>query len=296
MYRITDREIEYRDSDDNTRRMFNEIITLADGVRAVLSNINVVTSSIVVKNGQRRILSEGIDYRVVERGSLIEIRRVGIANNSTLHVDYDYAVSPDLTYTTLGNTLYLRYDLKQFFTLYYRLNHIDYHLTSGYVRDDTVNFLSDTKSNIYGAEVTWRWFFFNAEYEDDTSDLVPFEAVRFNGRFQINPTAATLLSINGDHTKTDYKDDEGDVTYDSVYATINAQINAFVNTDLEVGYIREDGTNIDDRGWRVSWDVTSRFRSLSVEFKADYYDWDRIREKRENVRLELRVIRYFDIL
>ena len=296
MYRVTDRDIEYRANEDNTRRIFNEIITLIDGMRVVLSNTNILASSIVVKNGERRILTEGVDYRVVERGNIIEIRRVGITNNSTLHVDYDYAVSPDLTYTTLGNTLYLRYDLKQFFTLYYSLNHIDYHLRSGYVRDDTVNFLSDTKSNTYGAEVKWRWFFFNAEYEDDTSDLIPFEAVRFNGRFQINPTTSTLLSINGDHTKTDYKDDVGDVTYDSVYATINAQISPRINTDLEVAYIREDGTNIDDRGWRASWDVSSRFRSLTVEFKADYYDWDRIREKRENLRLELRLIRYFDIL
>ena len=38
-------------------------------------------------------------------------------------------------------------------------------------------------------------------------------------------------------------------TYDSVYATINAQIGPRVNTDLEVAYIKEKGTNIDDRGW-----------------------------------------------
>ena len=64
---------------------------------------------------------------------------------------------------------------------------------------------------------------------------------------------------------------------------------------MEVGYISEDGEDIDDEGWRVSCDVRSRFRSVELEFKADYYDWDRIGEERENLLLEFRIIRYFDI-
>jgi hypothetical protein len=212
-----------------------------------------------------------------------------------LHVDYEYGISPDITYTTLGNTLYLRYDLKQFFTLYYKFYNTDYHITDGYVRGDRENFLADEKSNLYGAEVKWRWFFFNAEYEDDTSDLIPFDAMRFNGRFQFNPTKYSLFSINADHTDTDYKEQRGDLTYDSVYANFTAQVGV-VNTDMEVAYIQEDGEDIDDSGWRVSWDVRSRFRSVELELKADYYDWDKIGEKRENLRVEFKVIRYFDIL
>ena len=295
LYRLTDREVEYSLTEENTRRIVGENVTLSDGVRNFLKNANAIATSIVVRDAQRRELVQNVDYRIVQTGNLIEIRRIGLPNNTPLHIDYEYGISPDITYTTLGNTLYLRYDLKQFFTLYYKFYNTDYHITDGYVRDDRANFLADEKSNLYGAEVKWRWFFFNAEYEDDTSDLIPFDAVRFNGRFQFNPTKYSLFSINADHTDTDYKEQRGDLTYDSVYANFTAQVGV-VNTDMEVAYIQEDGEDIDDSGWRVSWDVRSRFRSVELEFKADYYDWDKIGEKRENLRLEFKVIRYFDIL
>ena len=295
LYRVTDREVEYSLTEENTRRIVGENVTLTDGVRNFLKNANAIATSIVVRDAQRRELVENVDYRVVQTGNLIEIRRIGLPNNTPLHVDYEYGISPDITYTTLGNTLYLRYDLKQFFTLYYKFYNTDYHITDGYVRGDRENFLADEKSNLYGAEVKWRWFFFNAEYEDDTSDLIPFDAMRFNGRFQFNPTKYSLFSINADHTDTDYKEQRGDLTYDSVYANFTAQVGV-VNTDMEVAYIQEDGEDIDDSGWRVSWDVRSRFRSVELELKADYYDWDKIGEKRENLRVEFKVIRYFDIL
>ena len=295
LYRVTDREVEYSLTEENTRRIVGENVTLTDGVRNFLKNANAIATSIVVRDAQRRELVENVDYRVVQTGNLIEIRRIGLPNNTPLHVDYEYGISPDITYTTLGNTLYLRYDLKQFFTLYYKFYNTDYHITDGYVRGDRANFLADEKSNLYGAEVKWRWFFFNAEYEDDTSDLIPFDAIRFNGRFQFNPTKYSLFSINADHTDTDYKEQRGDLTYDSVYANFTAQVGV-VNTDMEVAYIQEDGEDIDDSGWRVSWDVRSRFRSVELELKADYYDWDKIGEKRENLRVEFKVIRYFDIL
>lgn len=296
LYRVTDREVNYNTTEENTRRIVGENITLSDGARIFLENANVVMSSIVVKDNERRVLTENVDYRLIQRGSLIEIRRVGLPNNSSLHVDYEYAISPDITYTTLANTFYARYDLRQFFTLYYHFFDTDYHLTDGYVRDDRANFLADEKSNLYGAEVKWRWFFFNAEYEDDSSDLIPFEATRYNGRFQINPTPSSLFSINANHTDNDFKKERGDLTYDSVYANYTAQIGRRTNTSLEVGYITEDGDDIDDDGLRASCKVKSRFRSVELEFKADYYDWDRIGEERENLRLEFRIIRYFDII
>ena len=128
LYRLTDREVEYSVTEDNTRRIVGENVTLTDGVRNFLKNANAIAASIVVRDAERRELIENVDYRVVQTGNLIEIRRIGLPNNTPLHIDYEYGISPDLTYTTLGNTLYLRYDLKQFFTLYYKFYNTDYHL------------------------------------------------------------------------------------------------------------------------------------------------------------------------
>ena len=296
LYRVTDREVTVTGRGIRTQRIFGEKIILKDGRRVFLRYPNVIAESIVVRDGERRVLTPHADYKIITSANLIEIRRIGLPSGTEIQVDYEFSASPDLTYKTYGNTLYLRYDVKQFLTIYSDYNSIDYNLTSGTVGSKTVNFLADSESILYGAEVRWRWFEFSAEYEDDTSDLVPFEAVRLNGRFQMNPTDSALLVINGDHIKTDYREERGSVTFDSIQASLGVPINSFFNSELEAGYMQEDGRDIDDRIWRFSGEVSTRLRSIEMELETEYTDRNEIRNDRDDFRVEFKIIRQFDIL
>ena len=112
----------------------------------------------------------------------------------------------------------------------------------------------------------------------------------------MNPTDSALLVINGDHIKTDYREERGSVTFDSIQASLGVPINSFFNSELEAGYMQEDGRDIDDRIWRFSGEVSTRLRSIEMELETEYTDRNEIRNDRDDFRVEFKIIRHFDIL
>ena len=112
----------------------------------------------------------------------------------------------------------------------------------------------------------------------------------------MNPTDSSLFTLNGDHIKTDYREERGSVTFDSIQATLGVPINSFFNAELEGGYLEEDGRDIDDQIWRFSGEVSARLRSIEMGLEAEYTDRNEIRNDRDDFRVEFKIIRHFDIL
>lgn len=291
LYRRTDREAEA-----GIIRIFGERIVLSDAQRTFLVNPNVVLSSVIVKDTFGVILTLNIDYRLIPSGNLTEIQRVGLPDNTTVLVDYDYSFPRSLNYDTYSHVANLRYDFQRLFSLYYNYINTRQKEISDRRTSDTTSALYDTEKSLYGAELRWRWFNFVGEYEDDKSDLNPYTAVRVRGNFNISPTDYSLLGLSANHSQTEYEKDRRTVTLNSIEAFLNIRLNSFLDAMLETGYLKEKGRDIDTRAWRFKGNLKSRFRSIELKLEPEYLRRHEMTRDRNEFIIKLNLIRYFNII
>jgi hypothetical protein len=291
LYRKTDREAEA-----GIIRIFGERIVLSDAQRTFLANPNVNLSSVIVRDTFGVLLTLNVDYRLISGGSLTEIQRVGLPDNTLVLVDYDYSSPRSLKYDTYNHVANLRYDFQRLFSLYYNYINTRQKEISARRISDTTTPLYDTEKSLYGAELRWRWFNFVGEYEDDKSDLNPYTAVRVRGNFNISPTDYSLLGLSANHSQTEYGKDRRAVTVNNIQATLNIRLNSFLDAMLEAGYLKEKGRDIDTRALRFKGNLKSRFRSIELKLQPEYLRRHEMTQDRNEFIIKFNLIRYFDIL
>jgi hypothetical protein len=279
-----------------SRRVFAEPHVLQDGTRTFLDNINVILESVVVRDESGTLLVENFDYELRQSGSVTEIRRVNLPNNTLVLVDYAYLAPNDLDYDTVGNMIDLRYDLTEFVSLFYNNTSVEQKNISGDTSGFAAGSLTDTKRRIYGSELRWKWFDFLTEWEKDSSDVNPYKATRVRGNFSISPTRASSLTLSANRSKIRYQDERGTEKFTSAYLNFNSSVARYMNAEVRVEFMKDDGYYYDEKAWKYSFDLHSRFRLLDLEFKTEYVDRQETWKDREALRLEFRVIRYFSIL
>ncbi len=291
-YRKTD-----RDADEGPQKIFEEKIVLSDGKMSFLTKPNVVIDTVVVRDEDGVILTRYIHYNLITTGSVTEIRRRDLPNNTTVFVDYEYESSGSLKYGTLTTTVNIRYSLRQLLSFYYLNSSVTHDQAGSSITRFAGSPLQETKRTLYGVELTWRWFNVDGEYEDDSSDLIPFKAWRLRGRFMINPTDFLSFTLNGNHVITRYQESErGEVNFDSVDANLNVRLNHFLEADLRAGFYREDGKDIDTRMWSFRADLTSSFRSIELKLQSELLNKKEIRQDHDEFNIKFRLIRYFNII
>ncbi len=291
LYRKTDREAEA-----GTIKVFGERIVLSDSQRSFLANPNVILSSVIVRDTFGAILTLNVDYRLIPSGNLTEIQRLALPDRTTVLVDYEYSSPRSLNYDTISNAVNLRYDFKQLFSLYYNYLNTRQIETSGTVIPKETSPLHDTVRDLFGAEMRWRWFFFAGEYEKDSSDLNPFGAYRVRGNFNISPTYYSLFGLSASHSRTEYEKDRNTVTLQNIDATLNLRLNSFLDASLNVGYLKENGRDVDTRAWRYKGDVKSRFRAVELKLQTEYLNRREITQTRNELLIKFNLVRHFNIL
>jgi hypothetical protein len=261
---------------------------------SLLANTNVITRSIVVRDADGITLTRYVDYDIIPRGNATEIRRRDLPNNTTVFVDYEYEVPYRLDYSTLTTGLSLRYDFQQILSFYYYYNKTDHDIDSNIKTQGDQSPLQEYNRFLYGSELRWRWFNLEAEYEDDSSDLVPFEATRIKGSFSTNPFDFLTFYLRGNHTKTRYETGRGTVTFDSVSAEFNLRFNKLLEAELKAGYREEDGKDVDDQVWSYRARLKSRFRSIEMQLESKYLDREERMKDRDNFTISFKLVRYFE--
>ncbi|MBI1827506.1 MAG: hypothetical protein HY287_18040 [Planctomycetes bacterium] len=170
---------EERTGADLSFEVNDEPATFNDPDPVVLSNTNVVVSSVFITSQDRLIMYNATsDYRVRRVGDRIEIERVPtgrIADGQTVLIDYFWALAGNLTLDTLTNNFSIRENFDFGLQPYYRLRKQDQTLTPA---DATGVQPDDIKDNTYGVEFRRDLIHFLAEYEDHESTIQPYKAKR----------------------------------------------------------------------------------------------------------------------
>ncbi len=290
-YRRTDSE-----TDEGVQSVFGERIILSDEGQTFFGNPNVILSTVIVRDEAGVRLTEGTDYRLIPRGSLVEIKRIDLPNNTLVQVDYRYEIPDELDYDSVISNVLLRYDIGEFLSFYYNYNSTIHHIDTDLSKFEGVSPLQEEKVSAYGADLRWRWFDVETEYEDDRSDLVPFTAFRVRSSFKIQPLSFMIFTLTGNHAKTRFKDDRREVRLNTAEASLSFRLSQYLDAELRGGYFDEEGDDIDDTIWKVTADLTSRFRSIEMRLETEYLDREEITEDREEFKIKFKLVRYFEIL
>ena len=290
LYRHVDRE-----ASTGLATAIGERIVLSDPRRTFLVNPDVVLDSVIVRDTSGIILTLDVDYRLIQRGVLTEIQRLALPDNTTVLVDYDYALPRTLIFDTFGNRFNLRYDFRSFLSFYYAYQSTTQEGVSGDQTGGGMSSLADTVKSLYGIESRWRWLSLTAEYEKDDSDLVPFSSWRLRGTFDISPTDRSHLSLTATHNHTGYEEDNRVIDFSSAEAYYSLHINTLLDAGVAAGYLRETGWDLDTSIWRFRGDIRSRFRSLELKLQPEYLMRHEIGQDRGELLIKFSIIRYFTI-
>ncbi len=289
-YHRTDRE-----AGAGVINIFGERIVLTDTQRTFLANPDIILSSVIVRDTFGAILTLNVDYRLIASGNLTEIQRVGLPDNTSVVVDYEFSSPRSFKYDTLSNGINLRYDFKQLFSLYYNYFDTTYKEISKTSVPTATSPLNNIRRSLYGAELRWRWFNVGTEYEDDNSDLNPFKALRFRGNFTISPTDYSHFGINASHSRTDYEKERNTLMIDSVETFLRYRLNSYLEASLSPGYLRERGSDTDIRAFRFKGDLRSQFRSIELKLESEYLNRREMTQNRNEFIVRFNLIRRFNI-
>jgi len=291
LYRRTERE-----AAAGAVRVFAEAITLSDGRRTVLANPGVIPGSVVVRDTFGAVLRLDIDYRLIISGSVTEIQRVALPNDTPVLVDYDYSSPRSLSYDTVSHGLNLRYDFKQFLSFYYNYLNVSHGNVSGTRLSTTETALYNTRRNLEGVELKWRALVIGGEYEVDDSDLTPFTAWRLRGSFSTPLTDYASLGLAANHSRTDYERERNTMTLTDVSLNLRALLFGTMESSLEPGYLIQKGRDTDTRALRIKGELKGRFRAVELKLRAEYLKRSESSQDRDEFLVKFNIIRYFNIL
>jgi len=245
-YNLTN-DFKERRAFSQTILIFDESQTLTDGVVTLLNNPDIDAGSIVVTDSGgtiRYVLNS--DYTVSTVGSRIQLSRIAtgsIANGSTVLVDYTTTSSnPSFNYVSLRQGTGVRTD---FFEgklgFYYRL------MSQRYPHSEEAEnmVLETTKGKVVGASFNFRPFYGSVEQEKYESSISPYEALRVRQGFFLPLTRRSTLSFQSSQSFTRFQDTGEKQRFYDFMTQYRAPLGPFTFLNMEGGYRRQKGANID---------------------------------------------------
>ena len=267
-----------RTASGQTLTVVNEQHVLTDGIPVFLAQPLVQLSTVVVTDPTGTTLYQlGVDYELIARGPLTEIRRIAaltsqIPNGATVRIDYAATLQPSATYDTIANAANIRLDLwRNLFGLFARWSNIDY---SG----DSTLILRSIDTKTVGVDATWRWFHASAQYEYTDSNLTPVESWRLMQSAQWSPDEFVNLSLNANESWTTYRDtDTHDTTY-TITARAQLQLAANLFWITEGGILIQDGPGftqeIETARTSLDWFIGKLTLKLDYQYSTEKHNND----------------------
>ena len=257
-----------------------------------LTSPDVNASSVVVAdaNGLQQFRL-GIDYEVVQNGTITEIRRIlggNIPEGSTVLVSYNATPTGAGTYDSVTDSAGVRVDLwDKLWGLYARMNLI----RNNAPRDVMA---LDKTSYTVGTDVTWQWLRAGAEYDTFNSTDSSTWATRFyqSGTFQ--PDVLSSVSVNLSESfagAADAKRQEQDYRLITRYRRF---LSNNLNLNLEGGLDKDHGTGVDQMLAVARLDLDYQIGQTTVKLTYDFaYSLYQQSVEREKHMLLLRIKRRF---
>jgi hypothetical protein len=276
---------EERNADGQSLAILDEFHVLTDGTVTFLNQPSVDASTVEVTDlSHTFVYLEGLDYELIDRGLMTEIRRIPggkIPNGGGILVSYTAVLQPSARYNAYTTGAQFRLDIwSGLIGLYGRWNFLDY---SG-AEQLQLRTLND---KVLGIDSTWRWLRAGGEYEWADSNFAPYERARLFQSALFRTGEGTTLGLDIDQTWSVFKDNnqkhkslgfilrweqaltshlvwsteggvrfERDSTYDRDLATLRTGLNWVIGKlTMRIGYefYREvsDSSDINERHYAV---------------------------------------------
>lgn len=282
---------EKQDNQGSTVRIENERIRMRDGQSHLLRKPNVQPGTIqVTDQSGSELFFEGLDYRVIQRGSFTEIQRVfagRIPEGSVVLVDYsaDAEASDNVTSSDVktGFDLQLRGGLLNFYGDYRKVNN------SG---GQSLSF-QDTDTLSLGTKVSYGIAEAGAEFSMHDSSSTEYEQVRFFQRLTWRVSENNYLSLDGSQSTSEYKgrDEKQDIEmYNVSYQTTPTRN---LSVTLSGGYYQEDGLDFDRNLTSGELALDYRVGKVTLDGAMRYEKEEKTGEEREKKLVEVKMRRDF---
>jgi hypothetical protein len=195
-YRL-DAQYEGRAVSAQSLEIIDESHILEDGVVTFLDLPNVVRSSVVATDIFGTLLTEGIDYDLIQIGDFLQLRLhsppgIIISSGDTVLVDYSAINNPSFQSWLLSQAAGARLELfRRRLALYYRYRGRRFPYAVGLPTPDL------TDDHVLGLGLSLLRVQAGAEYEHHGSSLLPYDALRGHQSLSLPIGARSLLGLQG---------------------------------------------------------------------------------------------------
>lgn len=228
---------ETKTSEETSKNIRDEEYQFDDSKIVLLSSSNIDISTIEVTNLSRsRIYQLNSDYTIRKIGYFIELQRVPggqISNKELTYISYITRENSSYNYNLNLNMVNVKLNLfNELVILYFGLNKNNY----SNISVDNNKFLQIIDTKILGINSKYDNAIVGIEYENNNTNLMPYNAYRLNSNYSYFSTNSYSVFLMGNISRTSYK--ETLETYD--YGNLNCKINYYPSStsiySFDAGY------------------------------------------------------------
>jgi len=245
----------------------DESHSLSGGSTALLDRPDALPDSVVVTNASgTTTYARDVDYRVIQRGGRVEIRRLGggtIPSGSTVLVDYSHDLREPLEYGTRDYRTGLRLDLFDHLSLYANRRSRMHDVMSG----EGLRRLEDVTVMVYGASVFWPFARLTAEHEDYDSTFTPYTADQVMLDVRHRFARFHFASFNATDRRVTFEE-TGDENYRTFAFTYQFSVPRWPWLEVTLGTEDEDRLGFTEERKFVR--VEAKYRIRATEFVLTY--------------------------
>ena len=270
----------------------NQSLSLIDFQPFTLAQQNVVPASVVIRDATSgRIFTPGIDYFVTPLPGGLQLTRTpggAIVDGQPLLLNYNLGAAPPSELTTTGFGLGLRYQIQQ--GLLQGLGpYVRYHQVDQTIRGGGGTLIpANSRDYIIGVDYHLAELFLRAEHETFDAELFPFDANRFEARWDHRVSSDTTFALGATYTLLNYPDQNNQTDTLLVSGSFTRQLARDWSLTGTVSWINvEDQRSGRTQGLEESLELRWRFR----QFEA----YARVRNSQLNSSTEDRSFEFFQI-
>jgi hypothetical protein len=278
--------------------VFDEAIVLVGTNPVDLAQEFVVAGSVVVRNfTNTQIYVEGIDYRLIQTGSVTSIQRLiggNIADGETVLVDYRYETSGTAEYDTLDSGITVSLSFLQNLDAYVRFNSLDTDILSG----ELTNQVNDRDRLEFGLNARNRaldgWAMSGQyRYVEQDEDISPFSSNSLDINLTKSFWGRLSLSVSAGVIRTDFELSDEDIDQRTYSLGLSGNPFRRASVSYHAAYLEDIGGTVPRRQLRHRLNFQWDYRMMRVTLLAESSDDDLGTTTRTDNRVTLQIVRYF---
>ncbi|MEE8449050.1 MAG: hypothetical protein V3S39_05400, partial [Thermodesulfobacteriota bacterium] len=254
-------------TDSGALSIFDEAHTLTDASPSFLSNPGALLSSIIITDSAGLIrFTEGVDYILIDRGGVIEIQRLALADGSSVLVDYRFAAPLSSSFLTTAQGYSASINLFSRLKLYFSHAESSNHVLSG----QDGSFLRDRIKTRFGGKFSWKWFELSGEIEDDSSELNPFTSLTTRFKMIWPVRQGTLFSFRASWGERNFKETQQKNVFTMLNSSLRSKLFSFLNLGIEAGYQTQRGGGSKSSGLRLKVQADFKIRQITLSIGNEW--------------------------